>query len=143
MAKHRKRSRARKSETLKRRAAAGKAWKKMRSPTWLAKRSARRSQTALSEWARKHGWRVVFLDAKSGNPRTGIVDVVLLRIAPRSPDVVQVRLVQLKGGHAGLTASEARRLDAAATKVEVKVLHALHDGSALSLAEPVHGLIAQ
>jgi hypothetical protein len=53
---------------------------------WKAHHAARLSNEALSEWAEESGFKIVFLDAKSGNPRIGIVDAILLRIKPKSPD---------------------------------------------------------
>ena len=94
----------------KRKQAALKAWTTMRGPAWKAKRSARLSQRALEEWADEAGFKVVFLDAASGNPRTGIVDAVLLRIQPRAADQLEVYLVQLKGGAAGFKPYEMARL---------------------------------
>jgi hypothetical protein len=79
----------------------------------------------------------VFLDADSGHPRTGIVDAILLRVAPRRPDVVQVKLVQLKGGSAGMTPSELVRLEQAVRTIEVSAVCALHAGTELRfLSEP-------
>jgi hypothetical protein len=71
----------------------------------------------------------VFLDSVRGNPRTGIVDAVLLRVTPREPDVVQVRLVQLKSGSAGLKAIECERLEAAVSSIRVSSMAALCSGT--------------
>jgi hypothetical protein len=103
----------------------------MRSAPYKARRSAARSQVALASWAKKNGWRLVLLDADSGNPRTGIVDAALIRIAPGSPDTIQVRLVQLKGGRAGLKPTEVLRLKAATRRIAVSAMFAFHDGQDL------------
>jgi hypothetical protein len=79
-----------------------KASKTMRGPVWTASRTAKRSQQALEEWAGENGFRVVFLDAASGNPRTGIADAILLGIRPRAADQIELYVVQLKGGVRGL-----------------------------------------
>jgi len=122
-----------KAEIQKRRKEAGrKSAAKKQTPPFKAKVAARRSQEALAAWAKSKAWRLVFLDSESGNPRTGIVDAVLLRIAPGRPDVVQARLVQLKGGGAGLTAGEVIRLEAAVAKMEVSTMYALYDGTDLT-----------
>jgi hypothetical protein len=129
--------RRRKAEELaRRRKAAQDAWVTMRSAPFRARKTSLKSQEALRLWAKSEGWYVVFLDAASGNPRTGIVDAVLLRIAKRSPDELEVRLVQLKGGSGGLTASEVTRLENAATVVAVKTVCAFHDGECLRFQEP-------
>ena len=105
-----------------------KAWATRRSPVYRARRTATASQRVLAEWAERNGWRCVFLDAKSGNPRTGIIDAVLLRPKPREPDCLELHLVQLKAGSAGITATEVRRLKAATCLIEPKHLVALVDG---------------
>ncbi len=114
-----------------RRAAALRAWKTMRGPVWKAQRSERLSKTALEAWAKKRGFRVVFLDAASGRPRTGIADALLLRIRPKAADQIELYVVQLKGGAAGLKAREMARLEAAANAVKAVPLIVLHDGERL------------
>jgi hypothetical protein len=118
--------------TAKQTAAARRAWQTRRSTPFKARRTSTASQRALSRWATANGWRVVFLDALSGHPRTGIVDAVLVRIAPGAADKVDVQLVQLKSGTAGLTGGELRRLKAAAKRAQVTPLGVCHDGKALS-----------
>lgn len=130
--------RLRRAEELrKRRKAAKAAWVKMRSAPFRAHKTAKRSQEALKAWAEKQGWYVLFLDAPSGNPRTGIVDALLLRIPTHTPDELEVRLVQLKGGSAGLTAFEVTRLELAveAAAKKMKSLCVLHDGQLLHFQE--------
>jgi hypothetical protein len=130
--------RARRAQELARRRKAAKAaWVTMRSAPFRAQRTAKRSQEALREWAKQQGWYVLFLDASSGYPRTGIVDAVMLRIPTSAPDELEVRLVQLKGGSAGLTAPEVARLEAAvqAVATKVKSLCVLHDGRQLHFQE--------
>jgi len=103
----------------------------MRGPVWKAKRTAKRSQQALRDWADNAGFRLVFLDAASGNPRTGIADALLLRIRPSSPDQIELYVVQLKGGGAGFKAAEMARLTKAAAAVKATPLIVLHDGQQL------------
>jgi hypothetical protein len=105
------------------------AWSTRRSASYRARRTARGSQVALEQWAKNQGWRVVYLDAPSGNPRTGIVDAVLLRVRPRAKDQIDIRLVQLKSGVAGLTGRESERLCSAVERVNVEGLAALCNGS--------------
>jgi hypothetical protein len=111
--------------------AALKAWRTMRGPVWKSQRSERLSKAALTEWAAKAGFKVVFLDAASGYPRTGIADAVLLRIRPRAADQIELYVVQLKGGGAGLKPREMTRLDQAAAAVKAVPLIILHDGTQL------------
>ena len=89
--------------------AARKAWATRTSPRYRAGRTERSSKEALSGWAKANGWRVVFFEGSTGAPRTGIVDAVLIRLARAKPDVVEIRLVQLKAGAGGLTAHEIAR----------------------------------
>jgi hypothetical protein len=118
---------------------AHKAWRTMRGPVWKARRSAGLSQKALEAWAKEAKFRLVFLDAESGNPRTGIVDAVLIRIRPKSADQLDLYVVQLKGGSAGLKPAEMKRLKGAAAAVEAKSLVVLHDGKTLQFLEPTSG----
>jgi hypothetical protein len=100
------------------------------SPPHKAKTTARKSQVALQRWAKDNGWYPpVFLDAPSGNPRTGIVDAVLVRVSRDDPDVLELRLVQLKSGLAGLKASECERLEQAVKCIEVGSMYALCSGT--------------
>jgi hypothetical protein len=114
---------------------AKKAWTTRRSANYRARQTAKSSQVAFERWAHDHGWRVVFVDAASGYPRTGIVDAVLLRVRPRSKDQIDIRLVQLKAGAAGLTAGEFERLCSAVERVSVEALAALCDGATVHTAK--------
>ena len=121
---------------------AKKAWATRRSPNYRARQTARGSKVAFEEWAQQHGWRVVFLDAESGNPRTGIVDAVLIRVRPRAKDQIDVRLVQLKSGVAGLTGREFDRLCAAVERIQVEGLAALCKGPSVFTAPVARAVIA-
>jgi hypothetical protein len=114
-----------------RRKAALKAWKTMRGPVWKAQRSERLSKTALEKWASKSGFKLVFLDAASGHPRTGIADALLLRIRPKAADQIELYVVQLKGGASGFKPREMARLEEAAAAVKAVPLIVLHDGDRL------------
>ena len=111
--------------------AANAAWRTRRSPVYKAKKSEAASKAALSIWAADHGWSVVFFQGKSGAPRTGIVDALLTRIAPRQPDIIQIRLVQLKSGSAGFKAAEVKRLKAAVENVHATWYFVGFDGEDL------------
>jgi hypothetical protein len=78
--------------------AAIKAWAIRGSASYRAAKSEKASKIALSEWCQKNGWKVVFFESATGYPHTGIVDAVIVRIKPREPDAIEVRLVQLKSG---------------------------------------------
>ena len=111
--------------------AARKAWATRTSPRYRAGRSERRSKQALLAWAEANGWRVVFFEGRTGAPRTGIVDAVLLRLARAKPDVVELRLVQLKAGAGGLTAGEIARLKGALQAIQCEWVLAAFDGTEL------------
>jgi hypothetical protein len=121
----------RKSQKSDRRIAALKAWKTMRGPVWKAQRSERLSKAALDAWAVKHGFKVVFLDAATGHPRTGIADALLIRVRPKAADQIELYVVPLKGGGSGFEAREMARLEAAAAAVKAVPLIVLHDGERL------------
>lgn len=111
--------------------AAKQAWHTRKSATYRARKTEAGSKVALVEWAKHNKWRVVFFEGKSGAPRTGIVDAVLVRIAPRKPDTVQLRFVQLKAGSAGCTAAEVLRLKAAVAGLDADWRFAAFDGHEL------------
>ena len=121
------RTRLKRQLALARSKAAKSAWRTMRGSVWKARQTARRSQDALSDWAKSSGFRIVFLDAASGNPRTGIADAILLRIRPRAADQVDLYVVQLKAGSAGLKATEMARLTRTASAIKATPLIVLHD----------------
>jgi hypothetical protein len=91
------------------------------------------SKSALKSYCAKHGWQVAFFEGKTGAPRTGIIDAVAFRIARGKSDVLDLRLVQLKGGNAGVSGREIARLKHAVETVSVNWLIAAFDGDALHL----------
>ena len=122
-------------QKAKRRRAAEMASETRRKPSRKAQKTAKRSQDALAAWCKARGWRLVFLDAESGNPRTGIVDAVALRVKKGAPDTLQLWLIQLKGGGAGLTPGEVSRLKAATGKLEAQARFAFHSGDEVEWAQ--------
>lgn len=93
-----------------RREAARKAWKtRRRMSAWEKAHAAEAaSKAALESYCIKHGWKVAFFEGKTGSPRTGIIDAVVFRIARGQADVLDLRLVQLKGGKAGVRRARSR-----------------------------------
>src|ERR1700679_1147590 len=75
-----------------------------------ARASEAASKKALTEYCEKRKWRVAFFEGKTGSPRTGIIDAIMFRIAKSNADVLDLRLVQLKGGKAGISGAEIARL---------------------------------
>ena len=122
---------------------AQKAWVTRRSAVYRARATARRSQAALASWAERHGWQIVFLDAPSGHPRTGIVDAVLIRIRPRAADQIDIRLVQLKSGVAGLKAREIDRICRAAKTLHVEAHAAFFNGLDVRLIQVPNEVTAE
>ena len=80
---------------------------------------------------------MIFFEGPSGAPRNGIVDAVILRIKPSSPDSVEVRLVQLKSGVGGLTGVEIRRLKKAVASLTSDWLLAAFDGEVLHMVPDI------
>lgn len=112
-----------------------KAWRTRRRLSAFTK--ARASEAASKEAFRLHfegkGWRVAFFEGKTGSPRTGIIDAVAFRLDRKDSDLLDLRLVQLKGGHAGISGPEIARLKKAAASVVVKWLIAEFDGETLHI----------
>lgn len=91
------------------------------------------SKEAFRDYCDHHGWHVAFFEGKTGAPRTGIIDAIAFRLGKKDCDLLDVRLVQLKGGNAGITGREIARLKKAATGALVKWLIAEFDGEILHL----------
>lgn len=117
--------------------AALKAWETRRTPQSRARQSEARSKTALKRWCRQNNWKVVFFEGATGAPRTGIVDAVMVRIAPGKADSIEVRLVQLKGGGAGMSGKEVGRIKRAVSDLSKDWLFAAYDGSTLHLVPDI------
>jgi hypothetical protein len=111
--------------------AASKAWATRRSAPYKARKTEKASKAAFSAWCRANGWKVIFFEGETGAPRTGIVDAIIARIRPRQADAVEVRLVQLKSGSAGVTGREIARLKSAVKNLSPDWLLAAFDGEDL------------
>lgn len=123
------------ASTRKWRAAAAKAQqtrKRMSARTKMHAAEAA-SKEALAMYCKEHGWRLAFFEGSTGAPRTGIIDAIAFRIDHKDSDILDLRLVQLKGGNAGVSAREIGRLKQAASKALVRWLIAEFDGEALHL----------
>ncbi len=68
------------------------------------------SKDALQTYCNEHGWRVAFFEGKTGAPRTGIIDAIAFRLVRKDSDLLDVRIIQLKGGKAGVSGRELARL---------------------------------
>jgi hypothetical protein len=121
--------------TRKRRAAASKAveTKKRANAFTKARASEAASKEALSQYCQNHKWHVAFFEGKTGAPRTGIIDGVMFRISHKNSDALELQLVQLKGGKAGVSGAEIARLKKAIETVQVNWLIAAFDGNFLHL----------
>jgi hypothetical protein len=121
------------ARTKKRRAAALKAVQTRRRISAFAKARAAEaaSKEALRIYCEEHGWKVAFFEGATGSPRTGIIDAVAFRLGRKNADALDVRLIQLKGGKAGVSGSEIARLKKAASGAIVKWLIAAYDGETL------------
>lgn len=119
--------------TRKRRAAAKKAVQTRVRVSARAKAVAAEaaSKEALRSYCEEHGWRVAFFEGATGSPRTGIIDAVMFRLGRSNCDALDLRLVQLKGGKAGVSGAEIARLKNAIGIVGVDWLIAEYDGETL------------
>jgi hypothetical protein len=116
-----------------RREAALKAWKTIRSKRAFIKARAAEaaSKAALKAHCEETGWRVAFFEGKTGAPRTGIIDAVAFRLQRKNADALDVRLIQLKGGKAGVSGPEIARLKKAVMDAHISWMIAAFDGEAL------------
>jgi hypothetical protein len=110
-----------------------KAWRTRRhkSAFLKAKAAAGASKAALEAYCTEHGWKVAFFEGATGAPRTGIVDAVAFRIARGKRDALEFRLIQLKGGNAGVSGREIARLKKAIASANVHWWIAAFDGDSL------------
>lgn len=111
--------------------AARKAWVTRRSPPHKAKQTEKASKEALLGSCRANGWKVLFFESATGSPRTGIVDAIITRLSSSDADSVELRLVQIKAGVAGLTGKEIGRMKQAVDKVLKGWVFAAFDGTDL------------
>src|SRR5438874_6555599 len=101
-----------------------KAWRtrRIRSAFVKARAAEAASKEALKAHCAEHGWRVAFFEGATGSPRTGIIDAIAFRLGRKNCDLLDMRLIQLKGGKAGVTAMEIARLKNAAAGASVNWL---------------------
>jgi hypothetical protein len=123
------------ARTKRLRAAARKAvrTKKQMSAFTKARAAEAASKQALRLYCKEHGWRVAFFEGETGAPRTGIIDAIAFRLGRKNSDLLDVRLIQLKGGKAGVSGGEITRLKAASKDATVNWLIAEFDGNTLHL----------
>jgi hypothetical protein len=115
--------------------AALKSWRTRRTMSAFAKARAAEaaSKEALRLYCNKHGWKLALFEGGTGSPRTGIVDAIAFRLGRKNADLVDVRLIQLKGGKAGVSGFEIARLKKAAANANVSWQIAAFDGESLHL----------
>lgn len=118
-----------------RHAAALKSWRTRRAMSAFAKARAAEaaSKEALRLYCQQHCWKLAFFEGTTGSPRTGIIDAVAFRLQRQNADMLEIRLIQLKGGKAGISGPEIARLKKATEGATVKWLIAAFDGEALHL----------
>ena len=112
-----------------------KSWRTRRAMSAFAKvrASEAASKEALRLYCQKNGWKLAVFEGATGAPRTGIIDAIAFRLGRKNADLLDIRLIQLKGGKAGVTAREIARLKKAASSATVKWMIAAFDGEALHL----------
>jgi hypothetical protein len=123
------------ARTKRLRAAANKAVRTRKQMSAFAKARAAEaaSKEALRLHCKEHGWRVAFFEGDTGAPRTGIIDAIAFRLGRKNSDLLDVRLIQLKGGKAGVSGGEIARLKKATDGATVNWLIAEFDGDTLHL----------
>ncbi len=98
-----------------------------------ARASEAASKEALRIYCQEHRWKIAFFEGATGAPRTGIIDAIAFRLGRTNADALDVRLIQLKGGNAGVSGPEIARLKKAASGAIVKWVIAAYDGETLHI----------
>jgi hypothetical protein len=94
------------------------------------------AENRLRDWALAHGWQIVFPnDALEADVRPGVVDAVMVRAHPRTPDSIQLQFVRLRIGGGRVPTAQARRLHDTLEKVSAKTLFACIEGDDLHFIE--------
>jgi hypothetical protein len=107
-------------------------WARKRLTPWEKSRAAEAaSKSAMENYCKRHGWKFAFFEGATGSPRTGIIDAIMYRLGRKDSDILDLRMVQLKGGNAGVTGREITRLKRAAGSATVDWLIAELDGEVL------------
>lgn len=113
--------------------AALKAWKTIRAKRAFVKARAAEaaSKEALKAYGDSVGWKMAFFEGKTGSPRTGIIDAIAFRLSKNNSDSIEIKLIQLKGGKAGVSGREIARLKEATAVAKVEWMVAAFDGETL------------
>jgi len=98
------------------------------------------SKEALRVYCQERRWKIAFFEGATGSPRTGIIDAVAFRLGRKNADALDVRLIQLKGGKAGVSGLEIARLKNAASLASVKWMIAAYDGESLHILPDEPGI---
>jgi hypothetical protein len=112
-----------------------KAWKTRRiKGAWIKARASEiASKEGLKAYMEERGWRVVFFEGETGAPRTGIIDAFAYRLDRKDADRLDVKLIQLKGGKAGISGAEIARLKKAVESAKITLALAAFDGEGLQV----------
>lgn len=86
----------------------------------------------------KLGWRYVDFQSKRGYPRTGIIDLVAVKLDRKDPDKLRIILFQVKGGSARISKTQKARLQNALEKAEVNCNWAEKPGKSVEFGKPIN-----
>jgi hypothetical protein len=103
--------------TSGRKAAQTRKWRRAAS---LAHRHSQNAKTFAKYELSKKGYKCISLDSKKGYEYKGVVDLVAVKRNRKNPDLLEVMLLQVKGGNAKITRDEMNRLRAATRNVKVQ-----------------------
>jgi len=67
----------------------------------------------------KNGWKYIDFQSRRGYPRTGIIDLICVKLDRKDCDKLKIMLFQVKGGSARIGKKEKTRLENAVKKVEI------------------------
>jgi len=85
----------------------------------IADRTGKNAMTFTKYRLNEKNWRYVDFQSKKGFPRTGIIDLIAVKLDRKDPDKLKIMLLQVKGGSARIKEEEKIRLRNAVKKVQV------------------------
>lgn len=111
--------------------------RKWRRASERAHARARNAKTFTMYLLGKKGYKILSLDSRRGYEYKGIVDLLAVRRNRKNPDILNLVLLQVKGGNARLTKQELNRLKEAARDIKVDWNVAEKPGKSVKFKRPL------
>lgn len=93
--------------------------RKWRRAARRAHRSGQNAKTFTKYFLAKKGYKSLSLDSRSGYEYKGVVDLIAVKRDKKDPDILELVLIQVKGGKARVSLQEIDRLRQAARRIKV------------------------